>query len=54
VLFSEQKSEAETGQRNKFEDTPVKAWASIQKGRRLGGPLLRIFDKLVEHASREK
>ena len=32
-------------ERNKFEDIlGVKAWASIQKGRRSGGPSSRIFD----------
>jgi len=40
--------------RNKFEDNPdVTVRASIQKGHRSGGPLLRIFDNKVERASRE-
>ena len=39
--------------RTKFEDSWTKSPDLDPKGYRLGGPSSRIFDKLVEHASRE-
>ena len=39
--------------RTKFEDSLDASPDLDPKGYRLGGPPSRIFDKLVEHASRE-